>query len=114
MNLLEDLPTAGPDEIFDVLATRPGLKVERIVSHGQASPEGGWYDQPTTEWVLLLAGAAKLLFEGDPSPLHLTPGDWVEIHPHRRHRVEWTHPTRPTIWLAIHYGSAHYNTGGAG
>ncbi len=28
------------------------LRVERIVSIAQSSPEGFWYDQPEDEWVL--------------------------------------------------------------
>jgi len=60
------------------------------------------YDQETHEWVLLLGGAARLRFEGD-EPLDLLPGAFVNIPAHKRHRVEWTDPARPTIWLAIHY-----------
>jgi cupin 2 domain-containing protein len=28
----------------------------------------------------------------------------VNIPAHLRHRVEWTTPVEPTVWLAIHYG----------
>jgi cupin 2 domain-containing protein len=101
MNLLRDLPDAGAAEITDALVTRPGLRIERIVSFGQASPEGFWYDQDEAEWVLLLAGAASLRFEDEPEARLLGPGDWIEIGPHRRHRVEWTDPAQPTIWLAV-------------
>ena len=61
-NLLAPLPAAGPDEVVTALLTRPGLTVERIVSHGHASPPGFWYDQPQAEWVLVLAGAARIAF----------------------------------------------------
>ena len=103
MNLLDDLPDISAAEITEALASRPGLRIERIVSHGQASPPGFWYDQDETEWVLLLAGAALLRFETESEPTRLGPGDWLEIAAHCRHRVEWTDPERPTIWLAIFF-----------
>ncbi len=101
-NLFAGLPPAGAAEQFVQLLSRPGLRIERIVSTGQASPQGYWYDQPEGEWVLVLAGAASLAFEGEPAPRELKPGDFVDIAPHRRHRVEST--AVPTVWLAVHYG----------
>lgn len=103
-NLYSDLP-ASPrqDELFQELLKRPGLRIERIVSTGQASPSGFWYDQPEGEWVLLLQGEAVIRFEDTAKPQALVPGDFLEIAPHRRHRVEWTHPDLTTVWLAIHY-----------
>jgi cupin 2 domain-containing protein len=53
--------------------------------------------------VLLLAGAARLRFADETEARHLWPGDWVDIAPHRRHRVDWTDPVAPTIWLAVFY-----------
>ena len=103
MNLLRDLPDAGASEITDALVARPGLRIERIVSFGQANPEGFWYDQAEAEWVVLLAGAARLRFEDETQARALGPGDWVEIAAHRRHRVEWTDPDQPTVWLAVFY-----------
>jgi cupin 2 domain-containing protein len=103
MNLLRDLPDASAAEITDTPGARPGLRIERIVSFGQASPPGFWYDQDEAEWVLLLAGAASLRFEDEPEARLLGPGDWVEIAAHRRHRVEWTDSTQPTVWLAVFY-----------
>ena len=52
---------------------------------------------------MLLAGAARLSFEGDGLALDLRPGDWIEIPAHARHRVEWTQADPPTVWLAIHF-----------
>ncbi|MCU0972611.1 MAG: cupin domain-containing protein [Burkholderiales bacterium] len=104
-NLLADLPAqrSHPEAFYEILV-RPGVRIERIVSFGQASPAGFWYDQPQGEWVMLLAGAARLRFEDEPSARTLGPGDHVHIPPHCRHRVEWTDPARPTVWLAVHYG----------
>ena len=53
--------------------------------------------------MILLAGAAGLLFEGDESVLVLKPGDYLDIPAHQKHRLAWTSPTEDTIWLAVHY-----------
>jgi cupin 2 domain-containing protein len=103
MNLLRDIPDARAGEITDAIVAAAGVRIERIVSLGQASPPGFWYDQEETEWVSLLAGAARLRFADEPEPHLIDPGDWIEIAPHRRHRVDWTDPTQPTVWLAVFY-----------
>lgn len=100
--LLADLPSALDGEVLDTLLARDGFRIERIVSHGQATPEGEWYDQENDEWVILLSGAAKLLLEGDAVPRELGPGDFVFLPSHRRHRVVWTLFDKPTVWLAVH------------
>jgi cupin 2 domain-containing protein len=100
-NIFSDLPSALRDELVQVLLTKADCRIERIVSHGHASPDGFWYDQEENEWVLLLKGAAKLRFENDL--IELRPGDFINIPAHRRHRVEWTTPDEPTIWLAVFY-----------
>jgi cupin 2 domain-containing protein len=103
-NLLRDLPDAGAGEVTDTLVDVPGLRIERIVSRGQASPPGFWYDQPQSEFVLLLAGAARLRFADEPHDRALGPGDHLSIAAHRRHRVAWTDPALPTVWLAVLFG----------
>ena len=103
-NLITDLPDPLGAERFDDLLVRPGVRVERIVSTGQASPPGFWYDQAWTEWVLLLAGSARLRLESADQAHLLRPGDHLLIPPHARHRVDWTSPDEPTVWLAIHLG----------
>lgn len=102
-NLLKPIPKRRRQEQLDVLLERKTVRVERIVSQQHASPPGFWYDQPTGEWVLLLSGSAALLFEGDIEPMVLTAGDYLDIPAHRRHRIEWTDPSKPTVWLAVHY-----------
>jgi cupin 2 domain-containing protein len=102
MNLLRDLPKASAGEITERLAGSGSVRIERIVSHGEASPDGFWFDQDETEFVLVLAGAARLRF-ADGKIVTLGPGDWVEIAPHDRHRVDWTDPDQPTVWLAAFY-----------
>ncbi|MBI1373537.1 MAG: hypothetical protein GC159_12480 [Phycisphaera sp.] len=101
-NLFDPLPQDLSAEAFETLAATPGVRVERIVSLGHASPDGFWYDQPRREWVVLLRGAARLRFEDEAEARALSPGDWVDIAAHRRHRVDWTMPDEPTVWLAVH------------
>jgi cupin 2 domain-containing protein len=79
------------------LLERPSLRIERIVSTGQATPEGEWYDEDTDEWVLLLAGSARLRMEGEDEDRDLVPGDWLLLPAHCRHRVTWTQSTPPTV-----------------
>ena len=105
-NIFDALPVPGAGEAFDVLLAHPGLRIERIVSQGHASPPGFWYDQPQGEWLIVVAGAARLRFEDEPEVRSLRPGDYLDIAARRRHRVEWTDPAAPTIWIAVHYGGA--------
>jgi cupin 2 domain-containing protein len=104
-NLYSDLP-GGVDlaeELVDVLDQNKHIRIERIVSTGQASPDGFWYDCDETEWVVVLKGEAELLFSGDPQPLLMRPGDHVTIPAHKKHRVQWTTFDEPTVWLAVFY-----------
>ena len=101
-NLLDDLPPDLSTEQIQTILAAPAVRIERIVSGGHVSPPGFWYDQAEHEWVVVLAGAARLRFE-DGETIEMRAGDYVNIAAHRRHRVEWTHPEEPTVWLAIHY-----------
>jgi cupin 2 domain-containing protein len=102
-NLLAPIAPGGPGEIFQVLLATGNFRLERIVSTGQATPPGEWYDQNNHEWLVLLRGSAGLLFADESEPRVLRPGDYLLIPAHRRHRVEWTDPAHPTVWLALHY-----------
>ena len=102
-SLFDNIPAELPDELVETLAVSDRVRIERIVSRGQASPEGFWYDQEENEFVLVLRGSAGLRMEGEDTPRVLTPGDYVLIPAHARHRVEWTDPSGATIWLAVHY-----------
>jgi cupin 2 domain-containing protein len=103
-NLFSDLPNQLPEELVTVLAENKHIRIERIVSTGHVSPEGFWYDQDEHEWVVVLRGAARLRVDGDGDSLEMKPGDFINIPARKRHRVEWTDPDEPTVWLAIHYG----------
>ncbi len=102
-NLFASLPQRLAAEQTTTLLANENLRIERIVSIGQASPRGFWYDQDQAEWVLVLAGAAGVEFEGEAEPCILRAGDYVLIPAHRRHRVAWTDPEHATVWLAVHF-----------
>jgi cupin 2 domain-containing protein len=101
-NILANIPSNLPQELFETLKTAANFRIERIVSQGHASPPGFWYDQDQHEWVLLLQGAARLRFD-DGGVVEFKPGDFIDIPAHKRHRVEWTDPEQLTIWLTVHY-----------
>jgi len=102
-NILADLPSALTGEVFDSIVDSAAVRIERIVSNGQVTPEGEWYDQARDEWVLLLAGSAELLFADGQAPCRLVTGDHALIPAGCRHRVTWTDPTVKTVWLAVHF-----------
>ena len=93
----------GGGEFVEPLAGAGRTWVERIVSHGEASPAGFWYDQDDHEFVAVLQGATRLRFEGPDEEVTMGPGDQLTIAAHRRHRVEWTTPDGPTVWLVVFF-----------
>ena len=102
-SLVTGLPSPPlAEELTETLCERPGLRIERIVSTGQVSPDGQWYDQDSDEWVLLVKGSARLRLEGEAHDRELSEGDFVFLPAHCRHRVAWTQREPPTVWLAIH------------
>jgi cupin 2 domain-containing protein len=90
------------EEFVEEILRTESFRIERIVSRGQASPEGFWYDQETEEWVLLVSGSATICFD-DGRKVDLKPGDHLLIPRHLRHRVERTDPETETVWLAVHW-----------
>jgi len=102
-NIYAPLAADRGAEHFDKLIKFGAGEMERIVSYGQASPEGFWYDQDRSEWVVVLRGHAKLEVEGLSELVDLGPGDYVNIAARCRHRVAWTSTEEATVWLAIHY-----------
>jgi cupin 2 domain-containing protein len=89
---------SSTEQCFPLLST-PTLRLEKIESHGCATPTGYWYDQEDTEWVMLVSGSAILAFESGDS-LSLKAGDYVTLPPHCKHRVDWC--SEEAIWLALH------------
>jgi len=100
-NIFAEIPEQLPQELIEEMARGEQVRIERIVSKGHASSPGFWYDQEDDEWVILLAGEARLLFEDGDKLVSLRSGDHMLIPAHSRHRVIWTHPDQQTIWLAV-------------
>jgi len=102
-NLLAGIPSELPEELVEELVRTPGARVERIVSRGHRTPDDEWYDQEWHEWVVVLSGRAVLRIAGEADDVALGPGDGLLLPARVRHRVEWTDPTGPTVWLAVHW-----------
>ena len=102
-NLFDFVTTDGADEDMTTLLTTPGARLVRIVSTGQATPEGDWYDQDDNEWVVVLRGRAGLRIDGEDEVRVLSVGDYIDLPAGLRHRVEWTDADESTVWLALHY-----------
>lgn len=101
-NLFSDIPDRIPHEIIETIFKSDTIRIERIISKGQASPENFWYNQTENEWVIVLEGKAMIKYE-DESIVTLHKGDYLFIPAFKKHRVEWTDPNQTTIWLAIFF-----------
>lgn len=101
-NFFSNIPDNPSEEIIETILTHNNIRIERIISKGQSSPEDFWYDQIENEWILVLEGKAMIKFENE-SIITLHKGDYLLIPSHQKHRVEWTDPKRHTIWLAIFF-----------
>jgi cupin 2 domain-containing protein len=102
-NIFSGIKNRSPEEIFETIIRTNQFKIERIISGGQSTNKGKWYDQDEDEWVILLRGSASLLFKSSNKEIIMKPGDYVNIPAHQKHRVEWTDANEETIWLAVHY-----------
>ncbi|WDP92729.1 MAG: cupin domain-containing protein [Desulfobacter sp.] len=101
-NIFNGIPEQIPEEIFEDIIRTDNIRIERIVSKGQSSPEKGWYDQPENEWVMVLSGYGIIEFD-DGRIITMTKGDHLNIKANERHRVKATSPDEATIWLAVFY-----------
>ncbi len=102
-NLFDGIPHHMPGEVVQTLLQADNIRIERIVSHGHVSAADFWYDQPQHEWVIVLQGKARLQFEDRMVELQV--GDFINIPAFRKHRVDWTTPDEPTVWLGVRYGN---------
>ena len=82
------------------------VRIERIISCGQASAPGFWYEQDEDEWVLVIHGSANITTQNCNSETtlwELGTGDSLFLKAGQKHRVERTDSL--TIWLAV-FGTA--------
>src|SRR4051794_3858533 len=98
-NLFTNLPPSG-EEVIETLLQSGSVRIERIVSNGEGSPAGFWYDQDGDEWVMLAKGTAALEFEGGKRS-KMAAGDYLLIPAHRKHRV--LEVSQDAVWLALHF-----------
>lgn len=101
-NIFAALPNTLEKEVFEDLIRTETVRIERIISHGQSSPETGWYEQDENEWVIVLTGEGCLKFENGDDVI-MKPGDYLFIPAYQRHRVVRTTKHEPTIWLAVFF-----------
>lgn len=101
-NIFNDIPAHLPEELFTLLLENKNVRIERIISEGQRTPAGEWYEQLQYEWVIVLQGQAVIEYE-NMEQHNLNAGDYLFIPAHTRHRVSWTTAAQQTIWLAIHW-----------
>mgnify|MGYP002410159454 CR=1 FL=1 len=87
-------------EITETLISQGAVRIERIISTGQCSPNNFWYDQAENEWVCVLQGEGVIEWQNGSRNI-LKPGDWVFVPPHEKHRVHSTTSKPPCIWLAF-------------
>ena len=80
-NIFSNIPSTIAEEIFEAIVTTGELNIERIISKGHVSPKDFWYDQPSSEWVMVLQGRAKLRFCENDDVIELNPGDHLDIPP---------------------------------
>jgi len=101
-NIYEDENIDLKDEYFEGLLKQNGFRLERIISKGHVSKNDFWYDQDEDEFVLLLKGSAKLLFENNDI-IELKEGDYIIIPKHFKHKVIYTDTENKTFWLTCYF-----------
>ena len=99
-NIFQELPDNLAVEHFETITTGKNVRIERIVSNENTTPEGEWYDQSQRDWVIVLEGSGSIEIEEGRS-VTLNKGDHLLIEKQERHRVTHTDPN--TIWLAVHF-----------
>lgn len=99
---IDKLPPNDEEELFELLFSNKNLQIKRIISTGQVTPQGTWYDQEENEWVVLLKGSATIEYENGKLE-KLSAGDYIHLPAHKKHRVAYTSQDPPCIWLAVYF-----------
>ena len=103
LNVFQNIPAQLPEELFETFAETDNVRIERIISRGHVSQGGYWYDQDWNEWVILLAGHAKIEFEDPNETIELNAGDHLNIPKNVRHRVIETSVEPAAVWVAVSF-----------
>jgi len=103
-NFWADIPSfPQKEEIINEIFSHEKVRIERIVSSGQTSPEKFWYDQSENEWIILLSGSAEIILMAPDENITLKTGNSYFIAAHRKHKVSWTNRKESTVWLAVFF-----------
>ena len=100
-NIFEQIIVDKSEEKFFEIFKNEKIKIEKIVSNGQTSPDNFWYEQKENEFVLLLEGFAIVEFED--FEMELKKGDCLNIKAMQKHRVKFTSLNETTVWFAVFY-----------
>jgi cupin 2 domain-containing protein len=98
IKLYPENPKQGLEKFHDIVEGKSFI-LEHIISNGEVSEEGFWFDQRRKEWAALIQGEATLEFED--GILELVAGDSVIFEPHQKHRI--TKTTVDAVWIAVHF-----------
>ena len=99
---IENIDFSENKEITEILASSENVRIERIISTGQITEPDFWYDQNENEFVTVLQGEAKILFDNGKEE-HLVKGDYLMIPAHTRHRVSYTSIEPVCIWVVVFF-----------
>lgn len=100
-NIFDEIPVDKSEEKFFEIFKDEKIKIEKIVSNGQKSPQDFWYEQEKNEFVLVIEGFAIVEFED--FEVELKKGDCLNIKAYQKHRVKFTSLDETTIWFAVFY-----------
>ncbi|MFZ9659322.1 MAG: cupin domain-containing protein [Arcobacteraceae bacterium] len=92
------LKQTASKETFEQIINNSKIKIEKIISYGDITPEDFWYDQDQDEFVMIIEGFAIIKYE-DGTIFELHQDDNLYIPAHQKHKVIYT--KNRTIWLAM-------------
>lgn len=93
--ILISIKNPNPDVLVEILAGNINIRIERIMSSGQTSSEGFWYDQDENEFVALLQGEAVLTYEDGSTRLKAE--ESFVITAHKKHRIDFISVEPPCV-----------------
>ncbi|MFZ4398615.1 MAG: cupin domain-containing protein [Bacteroidales bacterium] len=101
-NIFDIIQPFSDKELIDILFKNENIIIERIISFGNPSPDGFWYNQPNNEWVILLTGEAEIEYKNGDK-IYLKAGDYLLIPSNQEHRVSYTSKSPNCTWLCFYF-----------